>query len=300
MIMRSPHVVREACRLREQGYTIIRRATDPDVVLGLANRLGDTFEETPFCRGGFYGEETKRFGGLLNRDPAVEDFVMHPLILGLAQEMLGDYCDTIQLNITQAIAVHPGALPQMPHRDQDMWGGPKGEVEYLVNVMWPLTPFRSANGATLLWPETHGPAALEQPDYYADPIVAEAEPGDAILFLGSTLHGAGGNATAEVRRGMVIGYSLGWLKPYENQWLVYPPPVAARFPDALQKLVGYTQHRPNLGNVEGRCPSELLRGALAGPAEDALRPDQAEAVQAFALAQQRDRLAVFRGAEHRQ
>jgi hypothetical protein len=41
--------------------------------------------------------------------------------------------------------------------------------------------------------------------------------------------------------------------------------------------VGYTQHRSNLGYVEGRCPFELLMpGKRApAPATDALRPDQA-------------------------
>ena len=32
-------------------------------------------------------------------------------------------------------------------------------------------------------------------------------------LLGSTLHGAGANVTGAVRRGLVVGYSLGWLKP---------------------------------------------------------------------------------------
>src|SRR3546814_6535467 len=61
-----------------------------------------------------------------------------------------------------------------------------------------------------------------------------------------------------VRRGLVVGYSLGWLKPYENQWLAYPPAVARHFSSELAALVGYRQHRPNLGNYEGRCPSVLL------------------------------------------
>lgn len=299
MIMRSPQIVREAHRLRDQGYAILRRAIEPDQVMGLAERLDPVFSATPFCKGGFYGEETKRFGGLLARDEAVADFVTHPLILSLVEEMLAPWCDTIQLNITQAIAIHPGALPQFPHRDQDMWGGPKGEIEYLVNVMWPFTPYRSANGATLIWPGTHGQAALRESGFPGDPVVAECEPGDAILFLGSILHAAGGNATADVRRGMIIGYSLGWLRTYENQYLVYPPAIASRFPTELQKLVGYSQHRPNLGNVEGRCPSELLRGGLAGPAEDALRPDQIHAVEGFVAAQQQDLLSIYRGAEHR-
>ena len=62
-----------------------------------------------------------------------------------------------------------------------------------------------------------------------------------------------------VRRAIVIGYSLGWLKPYENLWLSYHPHIAKSFPAELAELAGYVQHRPNLGNFEGQCPSILLR-----------------------------------------
>jgi ectoine hydroxylase-related dioxygenase (phytanoyl-CoA dioxygenase family) len=113
------------------------------------------------------------------------------------------------------------------------------------------------------------------------------EPGSALILLGSTLHGAGANRTAAVRRAIVTGYSLGWLKPYENPWLAYPPEVARRFSPELAALAGYRQHRPNLGNFEGQCPSVLLTGAPDRPlaAIDALRPDQQDMVAAFAARQ---------------
>src|SRR3546814_15680720 len=51
------------------------------------------------------------------------------------------------------------------------------------------------------------------------------------------------------------------------------------FPPTLAALVGYAQHRPNLGNVEGHCPSILLADQVPEhlSAIDALRPDQAQA-----------------------
>lgn len=163
-----------------------------------------------------------------------------------------------------------------------MWEGAKGEVEYLINVMWPFTPYAEQNGATLIYPESHGAAALAAGE--PGPCwPAEIPPGSALLFLGSTLHSAGANKSDEVRRGMIISYCLGWLKPYENQWLAYPPAVARHFPPELAALVGYRQHRPNLGNYEGQCPSILLADELPDQmgATDALRPDQAEMVAAF-------------------
>ncbi len=262
--------------LARSGFAIFRGALSPALISDLAKDLDPRFAETPFCKGGFYGERTKRFGRLLIRSPHMRDLVMHPDIMELAETKLGAWCDRIQLNLTQAIELHPGALPQFPHRDQDMWQGPIGDVEYLINVMWPITPFAIDNGATLIWPESHGAAALVETPKRA-PIVAEAEPGDAIIFLGSTLHGAGGNRSGAVRRAILVSYSLGWLKPYENQMLAYPPAIARHFPRNLSRLVGYTQHRPNLGNFEGQCPSILFDGDPDVPvaAIDALRPDQA-------------------------
>jgi ectoine hydroxylase-related dioxygenase (phytanoyl-CoA dioxygenase family) len=200
--------------------------------------------------------------------------------------MLLPWCDRIALNLTQAIEIHPGALPQAPHRDQDMWGGPKGSLEYLVNVMWPLAPFSRENGGTRLWPGSHCDPEVDGLEE-ADAIVPHLAPGDALVFLGSTLHGGGGNIAVARRRGIVVSYCLGWLKPFELQWLVYPPPIARHFSPDLAALVGYAQHRPNLGNVEGQCPSILLRGDVSDhlPAIDALRPDQAEAVEMFVRSQ---------------
>ena len=262
--------------LLEEGWCVIPRAVPPRLIEALDTNLADDFAGTPFCKGDFYGSRTKRFGRLLARAPLARKLVQHALILHICEQVLGPWCDRIQLNLTQALALHPGAPPQLPHRDQDMWRGAIGETEYLVNVMWPFTRYTAENGATLIWPRSHGARALD-----ADPppgeFAAELEPGSALLFLGSTLHGAGGNASSEVRRGAIVSYCLGWLKPYENQWLAYPPEIARNFPPELAALVGYRQHRPNLGNYEGQCPSVLLRheppGRLA--AIDALRPDQA-------------------------
>jgi ectoine hydroxylase-related dioxygenase (phytanoyl-CoA dioxygenase family) len=200
----------------------------------------------------------------------------------MAQTVLGQACDRIQLNVAQAIEIHPGEPRQFPHRDHDMWAGAKGAHEYLLNVIWPLDPFTQDNGATEIYPFSHGLGGMAKEDP-GDPIVAECEPGSAICFLGSTAHGAGANRTNRVRRAVVVGYSLGWLKPYENLWLAYPPDVARTFPPALAALAGYAQHRPNLGNYEGQCPSILLQNEVPTHigAVDALRPDQEAMLAGF-------------------
>lgn len=280
--MSASAVDRHAARLGRDGYCIVPRALEPSHLARLEVDLADPFARTPLCKGAFYGERTRRFGALLRRSPLAAALAMHPTILGIAGQLLLPWCERIALNLTQAIEIHPGAPAQLPHRDQDMWQGPKGTLEYLVNVMWPLVAFDEANGGTRLWPGSHVDqevAGLPE----ADAIVPRVLPGDALLFLGSTLHGGGGNRSTLPRRGIVVSYCLGWLKPFELQWLAYPPSIARHFDPELAALVGYAQHRPNLGNVEGQCPSILLGDDIPRHigAIDALRPDQAAAVASF-------------------
>lgn len=273
--------------LQSEGWCLLPGLMPDQIVEGLAGDLDPIFAATPFCQGDFYGNRTKRFGSLLKRSQHMATFVQHPLIMALARHALGAWCDTIQLNLAQAIELHPGAPVQFPHRDQDMWMGVKGEVEYLINVMWPLSPFTCVNGATHIYPRSHGIEAL-RPELPEESVVASCDPGSAIVFLGSTLHGAGANESNAVRRAIVVSYCLGWLKPYENQWLAYPPGVARHFSPELAALVGYAQHRPNLGNYEGVSPTILFEDTLPEyiGAIDALRPEQVSAVAAHSIAQE--------------
>jgi hypothetical protein len=279
---------RWADQLNDDGWCVIPSLLPREAIDALDADLADDFDETPFCEGHFYGPRTKRFGRLLVRSLIAHAIVRNPLVLAIAREILSPWCDSIQLNLTQAVAVHPGAPPQFPHRDQDMWRGAIGETEYLLNVMWPFTRYTKENGATLVWPKSHGIRALD-PDIPSEPFAVEIEPGSALLFLGSTLHGAGENVSNEVRRGAIVSYCLGWLKPYENPWLAYPPHIARTFDRELSELVGYVQHRPNLGNYEGRCPSILLGDDVPERlgAIDALRPDQETRLAGFIREQRR-------------
>ncbi|WP_375208133.1 phytanoyl-CoA dioxygenase family protein [Hyphococcus sp.] len=272
-----------AARLMADGNLILPGLLEADALERLCTELDPHFEAAKFGRGLFYGAETKRFGSLLKRSREAQDLAMHETALGVAKGVLGKWCQRLQLNLTQAIEIHPGAPVQAPHRDQDMWAGPKGAMQYMVNVMWALDDFTSENGATRIWPKSHlrDHTAME-PD--ADAIPAAMPRGSALFFLGSTLHSGGANQSARPRRGLIVSYCLGWLKPWENQWLAYPPSIARRFSPELAALVGYSQHLPSLGNYEGQCPSLLLE--RDGPPDflpftDALKDEHCELMREY-------------------
>ncbi len=261
--------------LRANGYVIFDRLLPDESVNQLNAQLDPWFTATPRCRGDFYGWNTTRFGSVPLKSPASQALILHPLMLSLLDAVLGPHCDWYQLNLTQAVRLHPGERQQVPHRDEEMWPCPKGGIEYLVNVMWALSDFTADNGATLLWPRSQF-ARLSRELDLAQATVAAMPRGSALVYLGSLTHCAGANRSDRPRTGLILSYCLGWLKQYENAFLSYPPAVARQFPPALRDLLGYRIHRPNLGGYEGQDPAVLFRTASHTlPAVDAI-PESSE------------------------
>lgn len=248
---------RISTELTETGYCVLRGAVASGAIAAIDHDLGPHFAAAPFESLDPEMHPVQRIGRLLVRAPATEQLVRHRIILKAVEDILVHGSDTIQLNMVEGVARHPCERPGIPFRDQLMWRGADNRFEYLVNVIWPLTPSCAHNGAVHVWPGSHGSHDLE-PAIRSMGIPVEMEPGDALLFLGSTLHNAGANSSDHINRSITIGYCLGWLKPTENQWLAYPPEVARNFSPELSALVGYRRHFAYLGNFEGRCPSVLL------------------------------------------
>ncbi len=243
--------------LRNQGYVIFDRLLCPEDIDRIRCELDPWFAATPRCRGDFYGWNTTRFGAVLLKSPTCHSLVLHDLMLAIVDHMLGPQCDWYQLNYSQAVRIHPGERQQIPHRDDEMWPCSKNGVEYAINVLWALSDFTAGGGATSLWSRRQHSSANDG-DRPADQVVAEMPRGSALVYLGSTTHCAGDNCSAFPRTGLIVSYSLGWLKQCENAFLAYPPPVAKQFSKPLRELIGYRIHRPNLGGYEGQDPAVLF------------------------------------------
>jgi len=268
-------------RLRSQGYVIFERLVSEALIDQVCEELAPWFAATPRCRGDFYGWNTTRFGAVLLKSATAHELLMHPEVRLLVGRVLDVHCDWHQLNLSQAVRIHPGERRQIPHRDDEMWPGAKGGVEYLVNIMWALSDFTRENGATLIWPRSQfgAPSRSVSPDAA---IVATMPRGSALLYLGSVTHSGGENTTKSPRTGLIFSYCLGWLKQYENAFLTYPPHVAAGFSKEVRDLLGYRIHRPNLGGYEGQDPSVLFEtNSHALAATDCLGDEAAAQLRAF-------------------
>ena len=242
--------------LRAQGYVILEDLVHPETIDNVCRELEPWIVATPYCQGDFYGWNTTRLGAVLLKSRTSHVLLTNELILSIMEEVLGPHCDWYQLNLSQAVRIHPGERQQVPHRDEEMWPCAKSGVEYLVNVMWTLSDFTEENGATCIWPRSHFNALNRDVSFHARQ-VAVAPRGAAIVYLGSVIHCAGANRSRKPRTGLMFSYCLGWLKQYENAYLTYPPEVASHFPKSIRDLLGYRIHRPDLGRYEGLDPAVL-------------------------------------------
>lgn len=267
--------------LLRDGFVVLPDLLSEFEVGVLANELEPWLVRTPRCEGDFHGWRTTRVNALLSKSPMVRALALHPRILTIAEATLGPACDCIRLNLSQAIRIHPGERAQAPHRDEEMWPvDPNGQI-WSLNVMWAVSDFSEANGATRLWPQSHQHRLGRAPDP-SDAIAGVMKAGSALIYLGGLTHGGGANVTQSDRTGVVVGYCAGWLRTYENQFLAYPRAVAQDFPEALQRLIGYRMHRPNIGAWEGQDPIAYLSddGSLVGH-QDALPPAIAAELRAI-------------------
>jgi len=102
-----------------------------------------------------------------------------------------------------------------------------------------MSDFTVDNGGTQLVPGSHRWSAgrTAEPD---EIVRAEMPAGSVLFWAGGTLHGAGANVTdADWRYGIVLGYTLGWLRQEENQHLSMPAADAWVLPEAVRSRLGF-------------------------------------------------------------
>ena len=192
----------------------------------------------------FYPGRTRRASALVATSRTVGDLVLNPQSTELCDHFLLPNSEFgYQLHVSAALEVGPGAREQVLHREDDsfnFFAHPKPNL--IVASMWAITDFRADNGGTLVVPGSHLWPADRQPQPH-EIRPAQMSAGSVLYWLGSTLHGAGANLSNDWRYGVILTYSLGWLRQEENQYLDVPPDIAAELSPALRDMIGYKMHR---------------------------------------------------------
>lgn len=256
-----------AALLRRDGAAIVHDALTPDQLTGLNAELDDTINATsPGLRFPsaermieFYGHSTIRLDGMPSRSAAFREVMLSPLLCGVADELLLPTCNDYLLNTGQLIQIGPGETVQQLHRDEDAWShypAPKPLLQ--VEAMFALTDFTVENGATQVVPGSHH-WPQDRKALPEEIVSAEMPAGSALYYLGSAIHGGGANTTKnESRRGLFLGYVVGWLRTEENLFLTVPIEEVKAMPQRVQELLGYKAHG-GIGVVDVGSPMALLQ-----------------------------------------
>ena len=225
--------------LKRDGAVILENAMPVDAVDTMLKEMEPFLQQTAGGADKFSGFMTRRTGAVVSRSKASWDFVKHPKVLGACDSILLQSAKKYQLHLTQLIAIGPGEQAQTLHRDRNVWGDYlTRDIEPEVNVLWALTEFTRANGATRVVPGSNhwDYNRIPKPEEIG---FAEMSKGSVLLYTGSVIHSGGANKTDKVRIAMNVDYSLGWLKQEENQFLSVPPELAKDMPSEITDLIGY-------------------------------------------------------------
>ncbi len=190
----------------------------------------------------FYPARTRRITALVARSQAVGGMLLHPTSTALCDHHLGPNCERYQVHVTAALSIGPDARSQVLHREEDPFSFfPLPRPNLILASMWAITDFTAQNGGTLLVPGSHrwGADREAEPD---EVVAAEMPAGSVLFWLGGTLHGAGANVSAEWRYGVILTYSLGWLRQEENQYLDLPPHHLKGLSPELRECTGHIMH----------------------------------------------------------
>ena len=259
--------------IEADGGVIVQGLLSPDVLARLNGELDPWLADTvpgrecinPMIEW-FMGKTTRHLTGVAGKSRTfATDVLCHPLLLGVCDAILLPSCARYQLNVGHVLDRGPGAEAQLLHRDQLVWNDlPKPHPEVQVASVMALVDFTEENGATRVIPGSHK-WPLDRLPKEEEAIPAVMQAGDAIVYLGSTIHGGGPNTTADVyRRGMHVSYVLGWLRTEENNYIGTPLEKARELPRQSQELLGYAAYDGlatgggYLGAVDVRDPVDMI------------------------------------------
>ena len=245
--------------LDEAGCLVVTDACDPVLRKAVTEELAPHMEAAALAEDDpddFYPGKTRRVTALVARSESVGRLVVHPTTKALCDHFLLPNAEFgYQLHVTAALEVGPGSRKQILHREEDSFTFfPPPRPNLIVATMWAMSDFRADNGGTLLVPGSH----RWSEDRVAEPgeiVQAEMPAGSVLFWLGGALHGAGANVSNDWRYGVILTYSLGWLRQEENMYLDVPLEVAKELPAEVRTMIGYDMHRA-LGFFDPRVHAE--------------------------------------------
>jgi ectoine hydroxylase-related dioxygenase (phytanoyl-CoA dioxygenase family) len=258
-VLAEAQIAAHVARIREDGYTLVEDAVEPELLDELATALGRLEQELGAApaRNIFEGTRTVRIYNLLARGEVFERMPVHAHVLPIVEQVLDRGCLVSSLS---SIAIGPGEVPQPLHADDQLIPLPRPHVPIIVNSMWAITDFTDENGATRLVPGSHRRDHAPALGTSYETIPAAMRRGSVLIYDGALWHGGGANRTERRRVGVAMNYCAGFIRQQENQQLGIPLEVARGFSPRLRHLAGFGLYKGLLGHIDKCSPEDLLDG----------------------------------------
>lgn len=240
-------------KLDEEGFLILPGLLSLETVAQVRERLETLWAE----EGSEAGQENhnaveanvRRLANLANKGDVFRDIFAHPLVLAVAETVMGPEMRLSMLNAREVPPQIAGAK-QAFHTDTDNGGKPDARGFYSCTAIWMLDPFTSENGATRIVPGTHRSHQLPKEgmaDPYADhpaEVAMVGNSGDVGIFNGHCWHAGGVNVTDKPRLGILAHYLRADIpRPSDRRQHIAPEVAANLSPRELELLgVGEKQY----------------------------------------------------------
>jgi ectoine hydroxylase-related dioxygenase (phytanoyl-CoA dioxygenase family) len=241
--------------LATEGFVVLEQVLGAGDIAAIRAALAPHLQRLPRGRNRFEGLRSQRVYALCAKDRVFADLVSHPRVLDLLDALLEP-----NYLLSAALAIHlgPGEDAQPFHYDDGFYRIPRPRRAVSVSAIWAIDDFTADNGATEVIPGSHrwgderpGPA-----DRRVRKIVMPA--GSVVVFQGTLWHRGGANATDRTRLAITPQYCQPWARQQENMTLAVPLEMAARYPQRVQALLGFSIHPPFMGHVDGLHPARLI------------------------------------------
>jgi hypothetical protein len=134
-----------ADRIRDDGYTVIERAAEADLVEGLKQALERTEREHGFgcAKTSFEGLKTVRINNLLTYADIFWEVPLHENVLPIVERLLDKEC---LLSSFCSLVLGPGQEAQPIHEDTQLIPLPRPHIPITINAIWALSDFTRDNG----------------------------------------------------------------------------------------------------------------------------------------------------------
>ena len=184
--------------------------------------------------------------------PAFFRLLDNPRYAEIADAVLLPTCGSYWVNTGQAMLIGPGEPAQMLHRDCLNWVqfcAPRWPdcPEITVSAMIALDEVTEELGATRVIPGSHLWEDFTDFGDQSQTVPAELSSGDALVYSGKVVHGAGANNSDELRYGLHVSFVVGWLRPEEASPLMVDRACAAELPRRARQLLGWSSYHSDGG-----------------------------------------------------